>query len=260
MVNLEKQDRKNKVTSSVLTMTIGGTLLLLLFVFSLKAPALPDEQEGMIIDFGYSDTGTGIEESTVNATPPPPPPQKVSKQEEVVTQDVEDAPVIKTEKKQEKKVKTPVQTQPQTQQVKIDPNQTFKGFKNTPVKGSSSDGPGNGPGNFGKPDGDPNGGLGGEGNNPYGKGVGYSLDGRSMVSRPNIDGTPPEPGKVVLKISVNQNGVVTSATYERKGSTIVDQGTINKAINSVKNKRLFDQKSDAPEIQEGYITINYSFN
>lgn len=62
----------------------------------------------------------------------------------------------------------------------------------------------------------------------------------------------------MLKITVDRNGVVTTAVYERKGSTIVDQGVINEAIRSVKGKKLFNTSSDAPETQTGTLTINYT--
>jgi hypothetical protein len=62
----------------------------------------------------------------------------------------------------------------------------------------------------------------------------------------------------VLRITVNKDGVVLTATYERKGSTIVDNAVINEAIRSVKGKKLFNSSSSSPDSQSGTLTINYT--
>lgn len=86
------------------------TLLLLWFAFYGLTYQDPPPEEGIAINFGYEESGSGTTSQAVQATPPPTPSQPVQSQavqEQVATQDIEDAPAI-----EEPTEETPKETQP----------------------------------------------------------------------------------------------------------------------------------------------------
>lgn len=259
----EKQAKRN---SGIITLLIAGFILMLLFLLAFKPPYPPIEPEGLLIDFGFDETGMGKNEPQIVNEVPTPPVQSDNAQivKEIETQDMEQTIAIPKEKKKEKPAvtnnevkKDPVETK---NEPVIDNSQVYNPNKHKFDTQSNSEGNKEGTGNMGNPSGDPSGNQGpGDGKGDNGSsGVGFSLSGRNMINKPNIAGNPSESGTVVLKIKVNRDGVITDATYERRGSTIVDQSVINDAIRSVKGKKLFNVKADAPELQEGTLTINYT--
>lgn len=116
---MEEKDKTYGVIGTVIFHTI---ILLILIFFGLKA--LPQEEEGILVNFGDTILGQGEVEprkSQAQANPaeetPPPPPPPVEKtpepavtttsDDDVKTQDFDDAPVVKSdaEKKKEKEEK-----------------------------------------------------------------------------------------------------------------------------------------------------------
>src|SRR5699024_4551882 len=106
-------DTTHKRKSMTLTIVLFLLLALCLILFGLRYMD-PPEQKGIAVNFGVSDVGSGNVqpekpiESTPNKTTTPPPTESVASkvEEEVVTQDTEDAPVIENEKKEEPKPET----------------------------------------------------------------------------------------------------------------------------------------------------------
>lgn len=253
-------EKKAKRKSAVLTLLFSIAIVAVLLLAAFRPPYPPIEPEGLLIDFGFDDSGSGKIES---ATKVQSAPQAVNTpvQQEAKTQEFEKTVALPDEKKKtsQQKSETKTETKKDPEPV-IDDSQVFSSNKHKFDSNSTSDGSNGGKGNEGDPSGNPDGnpgkgtGLGDNGTN----GFGYDLSGRSMVSKPVIGGNPPESGKVVLKIVVNKDGVVVSASYERKGSTIVEQAVINEAIRSVKGKKLFNSSSNAPDTQTGTLTINYT--
>jgi len=113
-------EEKNKRYGIIGTTVFHVMVLLLLIFFGLKS--LPQEEEGILVNFGDTVLGQGEVEPKESqappvvkeATPPPPPVDKTPEpvvnepaKEEIKTQDFEDAPVVKTEaqKKKEKEEK-----------------------------------------------------------------------------------------------------------------------------------------------------------
>lgn len=87
-----------------------------------------------------------------------------------------------------------------------------------------------------------------------------NLSGRSVV------GILPQPaynsqsqGKVVVQITVNQDGVVTKANAIGKGSTVQD-AQLWRAAEEAARKAIFNVKKDAPIFQVGTITYNFLLN
>jgi len=63
-------------------------------------------------------------------------------------------------------------------------------------------------------------------------------------------------GKVVVKVIVNNEGQVISATPGVKGSTTLDDYLLSVAKNAALKAR-FSRKPDAPDHQEGTITYKF---
>jgi len=132
--------------------------------------------------------------------------------------------------------------------------------------GSGGQGSGNGKsqgvtfpgGNQGVPTGGKSGnyGQGGSGSGSQGSGTSFSLSGRSAVSlpRPNYPGN--DEGTVVVKITVDKNGKVTSAEPGVQGTTIMNQQFWNEAKQAAL-KAKFNTSDNAPAFQQG--TISYRF-
>src|SRR5690606_33220929 len=113
----------------------------------------------------------------------------------------------------------------------------------------------NKPGDKGQPDGDPYAtsyyGSGGSGN---GSG-GYGLNGRSLVGKGKVQQDCNEEGRVVVRIEVNRNGSVVSATPGVRGTTNNDPCLLEPA-----KKTAFLHKwnvdENAPNQQVGFVVVN----
>ena len=301
--NFESDERsfKNRKTAIATFVTIGLHALIILFLlWSILSPPTPpftDRAGGVTVNFGTDDAGTGdiqpmtltpIEADFTLAAAPNTAQPIASSQEEVVTQDIDEAPVVESNKSETPKPKTddnalfkptakantgkPITSSTNTNtsantnpEPKADPNALFtKGAKGTP-NNSKGDGTGGGQGDQGKPNGDPNSRnyLGDGDGNGVGHGNGdlsggYSLKGRNKVALP-----PPvqcsSKGKVVVAIKVDKTGKVVDAKLKRFESTVFDECNVNNALNAAR-KSSFTPDANAPDIQEGTITYIYKVN
>lgn len=114
----------------------------------------------------------------------------------------------------------------------------------------SGDGTGTGPGT----------GTGSGGGNGGGRGTGngnYRLDGRKVLSKPQPNYTCNEQGKVVVSISVDQNGRVISASPGAKGTTNAAKCLLDQAKIAALNTK-FDASNSAPDKQIGTIIYNFT--
>ncbi len=115
----------------------------------------------------------------------------------------------------------------------------------------------NKPGDKGQPDGDPYAtsyyGSAGSGT---GGGGGYGLNGRSLVGKGKVQQECNEEGRVVVKIVVDRNGKVISATPGVKGTTNNDPCLLEPA-----KKTAFMHKwnvdENAPSQQVGFVVVNF---
>lgn len=137
----------------------------------------------------------------------------------------------------------------------IDPGLSFKGNKNN----ASNQGNNNGTGDVGSK-------MGGAdiSNNTTGTsqgagegGIGYSLNGRRMIVRPNINDNSQEVGIVVITIKVNKAGEVYYAEYTSQGSTTTSNNLVQKSKAAAQKAR-FNAIEVGPEVQQGTITFKYS--
>lgn len=253
----------------------------------------PEEESGIAVNFGTTVTGSGKiqpnkviksapKQTTSESAPSASEPQEESPQikEEVITQELENAPVIekKPKKKPKKKVedlnkKTKSTNQKLSKNLgkenieekKPDPKpdkstlDILNSFSNGPknngeVKGGEGDD--DTAGDKGNPDGDPNArsyygtgkGLDGDGN--------YRLGGRKALNKEKFVQDCNESGIVVVKIEVNQNGQVVRATPGMKGTTNSASCLMEPAKRAAMATR-FNKDAKAPIKQTG--TIIYQF-
>ncbi|MBG6131182.1 DNA mismatch repair ATPase MutL [Aquimarina sp. EL_43] len=257
----------------------------------------PEEEGGIAVNFGTTATGSGKiqpnkpiksspRQTTPETTSSTPEPQEESPQikDKVVTQELEDAPVIEKKPKKKPKKKTekpkekpkPSDQKPSKNTTKEKPVKKVEEKKPDPkpdkstldILNSFSNGPKNdgkakggegddkSPGDKGSPDGDPNArsyygtgkGLDGDGN--------YRLGGRKALNKEKFVQDCNESGIVVVKIEVNQSGKVIRATPGVKGTTNSASCLMGPAKRAALATR-FNSDSKAPAKQVG--TIIYQF-
>lgn len=249
-------------------------LLILLFAYiNLSKPI--SSEGGILINFGDVESAYGPTEPQINppaqeASAPASQPQAAESDDGMLTQDFEEAPVVKKPaetKKEVKKTETkPVvkKTEPEKATPPPAPTVNKKAlYSNKSAAGQStttsgsSEGIYKGSGNMGNPDGTPESdnyskGLGGSG-------IGFNLSGRSSVHLSEPAFNVLKEGRVVVEITVDRNGKVISANPGVKGSTIVDQ-TLYAAAKKAALESKFNVKSDAPERQIGTITYHFKLN
>ena len=115
---MEFLDTKHKKKSMTITVILHVILLILLFYVGMTYLDPPPEN-GIAVNFGTTDTGSGniqptepIKSAPKETTPPPVSQPKTEVNEEVVTQNNEDAPVIKKEEKKKVLTETPKKVEP----------------------------------------------------------------------------------------------------------------------------------------------------
>lgn len=250
--------------------TITSILFVILFFmfFYLGLTSLdPPPENGIAINFGTSDTGSGeIQPLEPIATSPQTEtstPTTAASQEEVLTQESEEALVIKNNKKKTPEKETSKETS------KVKPIENPKPSKSTTDALSSLI---NGPKNTGKTSGgegdDKQGGDKGAINgNPYansyygsgngtgGNGNSWGLNGRKISSRGKEIPKCNETGTVVIQITVNQNGNVIAAK-PTKGTTNTNPCLVEPALATAKKHKWLPD-SNAPETQIGFIIIHF---
>lgn len=272
------------------TAIIHLILLLLLIIVSFSVPPPPETEEGILVNFGTDETGSGMIEPSQPAvqeeTSPPPPSDATIKsvEEPLITQNDEEAPEVKkvdpdAEKKRlekvesERKLREQLESerikkeQEETERKRIEAeqkrqadimNRTKNALANSKNAGTSTTGEGNtgGAGNQGVPSGDVNSKVRGDGGGLGDKGISYNLQGRGFQALPQPKYDYQGEGRVVVEVSVDRSGKVTQAVPGIKGSTTLDEYLLKVAKDAAMGAR-FEAKQDAPVIQKGSITYNF---
>lgn len=256
--------------SFAISATIVAILLFLFFVFGLTYMDPPPEN-GIAINFGNTDFGSGETNTTETIKTAPQPsestPQPTPTTEEVITQESVDAAVIKATKKPEpvkevKKAEQPkkVETQKPSQKTTDALSSLLNGPKND-GKATDGDGDSNQPGNQGKIDGSiyANSYYGdGKGTSGAGKGS-WGLNGRKLSKPGAVTTNCNDEGTVVVEVKVNKNGAVTNAKFSPSGSNTTSKCLQEAAIKSA-YKYLWNDDSNAPDNQIGFIVFNFRNN
>ena len=236
-----------KVISGICTAAIMAVIVAVLLAFGYNPPDPPIPEEGVEVNLGNSDLGYGQSPDPASTASSYAPP---AAQERVATQHTEPAPSLNSAKNTG--VTNPNATeQPKVEnkEPEINRNALFTGRRNQ-KSGTGSQGQSTGTGDQGKPDGNPN-------SNNYtgngGTGGSYSLAGRSAVSLPKPRYNSNEQGTVVVRIWVDQQGRVTRAEYEPKGSNTSNGDLVSQAIAAARKAR-FNADRNAQDEQRGTIT------
>lgn len=280
MLSLFDTDHKRK--SAALTGAVMGLLVVGLFFFGITYLD-PPEEFGIALNFGTSDVGQG------NIQPTEPlraasqeivkeqqeaVEEKVSQTapkaaEEVLTQDTEDAYVIKKQLEAKKKAeevarKERIQREAIAKQQAEELEKRRKldaligGVSNGNGTATGGQGNDNTAGDKGKITGDPN------ANGYYSNGAGggggdYQLGNRKPVSRPKPDYICDEEGLVVVSIEVNVSGKVIKATPGIKGSTNTAACLLSQAKEAAMNTT-WQPDANAPSKQIGIIKYRFSLS
>lgn len=258
----------------VITVIVHILIIILLFYVGMKYLDPPLEQ-GIAINFGTTETGSGNIQPTekIQSAPQPTTAQPVSQpkseiKEEVVTQDVDEAPVIKKEKPKKQQDEVPVKQQPKKETKKPDPkpDKSTTDALSSILNGPKSDGTAKGgegndtsPGDKGSPDGDPN------ANAYYGTGMGldgdgnYLLGGRKALNKEKFMQNCNEAGTVVVRIEVDRSGRVVSATPGIRGTTN-NASCLTEPAKRAALATKFNADANAPVKQVGRIIYKFSLS
>ena len=284
---IDVYERNRRVYPKLAALLYLFLLAILFFFWKLSSPVELDEGDGLLVDFGYTETGLGEDEPDKNnpmnniAIPSPGnPPLTQDIKEKVIVQDYEETEKIDaiTEtksqrvvivdnilksppKKREKIVPIPNNNPVNTpvEKNKVDDNSLFKGFKGN-GSGTASQGNTAGDGNMGDPSGSKsdnylgkNTGLGSEGE---GRGrIGSGLVGRNLKSIPPIVDKSNKTGKIIISVNVNADGSVKKSEFVAMGSSITDTELVNKCIQSAKKAKF--SPSDDKDSDWGKLVFTF---
>ena len=251
MSNNEKKDKGIAIAGTII---VHALAVLVLFLMAFKTPLPLPGEEGVEVDLGMMDQGMGNLQPETPAIPmtAQPEQQQSKNEEDIVTQNAEEAPAIEKPKTNKTKQEQPSEQPKPT----VNQKALFKGSNNPQAGGS--EGVTGQPGDQGNPNG-----LAGikqyDGQGGKGNGTGYDLGGRGAKSlhRPSDDFS--EEGIVVVDIWVNRTGQVTRAEVARKGTTLINNDMRQKAIQAAL-RSTFASDPNAPEEQHGTITYTFVIN
>jgi len=258
------------------TVVFHAGLLAFALLFGFATPLPLPEEEGILINFGTDEFGAGDEEPMYSEIPEEstPPPQEAvmptESTEEIISQDFEEAPVVRekpqekpqVEKKEEvitprenvKPVEEPQPPPPEEAPPKVNERALYRGRKNTDATGS--EGITEGQGNQGSITGTPDSDNYADGLSSGGGGINFSLAGRNPVSLPKPEYNTQVSGTIVVRIRVDREGKVISAEPGYKGTNILDENLLEAARKAALKAR-FNAKADAAYTQTGTITYHF---
>ncbi|HPW67185.1 MAG TPA: TonB family protein [Salinivirgaceae bacterium] len=287
------QQENNKKIGFIGTVIFHVAAVIIMFLFGFVTPLPLPEEEGILINFGVDDAGSGDIETQlsqpISAVETQPqesnPVAEISdnNEKEILTQDYEETAVMEERKRKERERKLEeekqerirreeeaerrrqeeIERQREEEQRRLDEQQQkiaesagkAFGIANT---NSQSDGTGGGFGNQGDLRGSPDS-RSYEGSGQGKQGISYSLAGRKpyggQLPTPNYPNK--EEGVVVIKVKVDKNGYVKEAVWEAKGSTTTNKQLVEAATKAALKAR-FNQDESADLIQVGTITYRFS--
>ncbi|WP_242085483.1 energy transducer TonB [Aestuariivivens sediminis] len=277
-------ETKHERNSAKLTALITIILLLLLFVVGTTYMD-PPEEYGVAVNFGTTDFGRGAvqpkqpvkseqnnipEPSQPEVSPSQPAPSAES-QEDVLTQENEEAIALKKQKEAEARAKAIAEAKAKAEAERIAQEKREQEEKKKKLdaliggvsksEGSEVGSEGNDTktGDKGQLDGDPYAPsyFGGQGSGSGG--VGYGLNGRGRASYQTMKQDCNESGMVIVKIVVNQNGNVVEALPGVRGTTNTAQCLLEPAQKiALSHKWPADPK--APTRQIGFVSVNFKLS
>lgn len=249
---MNDKEKKDKGIAIVGTIVFHALAVLVLFLMAFKTPLPLPGEEGVEVDLGMMDQGMGNLQPETPAIPmAAQPQQETSKNEEdIVTQNDDEAPALEKPKTTKPKQEQPTETPKPT----VNQRALFKGSNNPQAGGS--EGITGQPGDQGKPNG-----LTGvrqyEGPGGSGDGVSIQLGNRRTRYRPPIPSIDTDQEIIKVIIIVNRQGKVVN-------QRIADgYNTSSKANQSIAlelaSKTIFESDENAPEEQTGSITYTFKY-
>ncbi|MCC8199279.1 MAG: energy transducer TonB [Tannerellaceae bacterium] len=270
---------KDDIYSLAGSITIHVVIFLILW-FTVLRTIVPEEDGGILVNFGNIDASAGLFEPKYTGhdlpqeTPPPPLPAPETTQEELVTQDIEESVSLADAQKEEERRKEEERKRREEQErerkrkeeeerKRLEEEQRRKeqaisnrvagafgiGSENTSGQGDASTGSGNQGNPFGNSDQGANEGIGGYGS--------FNLNGRSIgaggLPRPAY--TIQEEGRIVINITVDPKGNVIFAEIGK--GTNIDNASMRQSAIEAARKAKFNSISGANN-QSGTITYRYS--
>lgn len=267
---------KNDRIAVIGSITFHVVILLILFFTVIKS-SVPEEEEGILVNFGNIDYAAGLFEpqgtgQPIQNTAPEqpeetiPPPTTPQQPEEMVTQDTEET-VSLTDRKKEEERRREEERKERERQAEIERrrreeeqrrreqaihDQVAGAFGSGNTEGSQGDAA-SGTGNQGNPFGNsntgPTEGVGGMGS--------FNLNGRSVRGGglPSPAYTSQIEGRIVIDITVNPKGDVINASIG-KGTNIDDASLRNGAIEAARRAKF--NSIQGSNNQSGTITYRYS--
>jgi len=259
---MTSSEKKNKRKGIIGTILFHALLLVAFLFMGLTYQDPPPAEEGISINFGFSDEGLGevepesteeiteiVEEEIIE--------EQIESTEEIITQSTVETPSV--EKKEEKEEvidkKKPKEEVIEEKKPEVNKKALYPGKKE---KENSSEGETGGDGNQGVIDGDPNsevyegGGIGEDG-------TAYQLGGRKVEHKAKPIYNLQVEGKVVVAITVDRLGNVINAIPGIKGSTTLNKQLLQRAKTAAL-KTKFNPKKTAPNNQQGKIVYHFSLN
>lgn len=267
-----------------LSWTIGAHVLLLLFflLFRYSMPAQqPIEELGMEVNLGTTEDGWGVDQPEL---PEDPAPDEATMTQasaaasqsdaEVHTSEDATAPAVVSRPKVDNRRKTAApavnrnvnratsnrtSSSSDTKAAERDPKYVFKGATGTGgnsaagSRAGGNEGIGQGDGDMGVPGGTPGAenytGVPGGG----GTAIGHTIANRHLVDRPDPSATFREGGNVVIRVTVNRDGVITNQRVVSAANSTIK----NIALQKLKRVK-FNASAAAPAEQFGNITFRFS--
>ena len=259
---MTSSEKKNKRKGIIGTILFHALLLVAFLFMGLTYQDPPPAEEGISINFGFSDEGlVKIEpESTEDITEIVEEEiieEQIESTEEIITQSTVETPTVEKTEKKEKVVKKeePKEEVIEEKKPEVNKKALYTGKKK---KETSSEGETGGDGNQGVMDGDPNsevyegGGIGEDG-------TAYKLGGRKVEHKEKPIYNLQVEGKVVVAITVDRLGNVINAIPGIKGSTTLNKQLLQRGKTAAL-KTKFNPKKTAPNNQQGKIVYHFSLN
>ena len=263
---------KDDIYSLIGTVAFHGVILLILWFTVLKTE-VPDEDGGVLVNFGNVNAAAGMfepkytgQEPPQETTTPPPPvpePQVETPKQELITQDIEESVALedaKKKKEEEKRKKQEAEKKRKEEEEKERirreeaekkrlAEERRKKEQAISNKVAGAFGMGNAEGNS---QGDAESGTGNQGS-PFGNSDHGANEG---VGLPRPAYTIQEEGRIVINITVDPKGNVIFAEVGR--GTNIDNASMRKSALDAARKAKFNSISGANN-QSGTITYVYKF-
>lgn len=263
-------EQKKDTKAIVITVGIHALLLLFLLLFKYQMPAQQPVQDlGMEVNLGTSDNGFGTDQPEDRNDPAAAmevpiaandPAEKTNElQKEVQTTDDPNASPVNIKKKNEKNKRIADNTNKSVIKEVTKPEKAkyvmtgFNGKGGNSAqndKAGGNEGIGTGNGDMGVPGGTP--GASNYKGTPGNGNMSYSLNNRSLVSRPNKDAKFQIGGTVILRVTVNPNGDIISHSVKSAANPELRNLALQK-LKSVK----FNKAPNARPEEFGTITFQF---